>query len=127
MKKEKTDRFLAFSKSISDFTGKSWCFAGALLFILSWAILGPLYRFSDSWQLVINTITAIITFLMVFLIQNTQNRDTKILNLKLNELIKAIKEADNKSIDLDNLSNEQLKKLEEKYSGLSHPKSSDKN
>ena len=83
--------------------------------ILVWAITGPLFGFSDTWQLVINTGTSIVTFLMVFLIQNTQNRDAKALHLKLDELIKATRGARNHMIDLEELSDEQLQQLEAEY------------
>jgi low affinity Fe/Cu permease len=107
--------FSKFSKIVSDHVGRSWCFIIALGIVILWLISGPLFHFSDTWQLVINTGTTIITFLMVFLIQNTQNRDTRILNLKLDELIKSSKSADDSSIDLTKLSDEDLKKLEEHY------------
>jgi len=86
--------------------------------IVVWAASGPTFRFSDTWQLVINTGTTIITFLMVFLIQNTQNRDSRAIHLKLDELIKALRGARNSVIDLERLSDDQLKKLEEEYKKL---------
>src|SRR5258705_11116846 len=80
--------------------GSAWAFAGALLVILVWVLTGPAFHFSDTWQLVINTATTVITFLMVFLIQNTQNRDAKAMHLKLDEIIRALKDARNELVDL---------------------------
>lgn len=113
--KDNSNHFNNFAKWVSDAVGHSWCFIIALSLVLIWVITGPLFNFSDTWQLIINTGTTIITFLMVFLIQNTQSRDTKILNLKIDELIKAKKNARNSTLDLDKLSDEGLKKLEEEY------------
>ncbi|WP_019217441.1 low affinity iron permease family protein [Legionella tunisiensis] len=107
--KDNSNHFNNFAKRISDAVGRSWCFVIALSLILVWLITGPLFNFSDTWQLIINTGTTIITFLMVFLIQNTQNRDTKILNLKIDELIKSKKNARKSILDLDKLSDEGLK------------------
>ena len=109
------DLFHKFAARISHLAGTSWAFIIAVLIIVVWAATGPLFHYSDTWQLVINTGTTIITFLMVFLIQNTQNRDAKAFHLKLDELIKATKGASNSMIDLDELSDEQLKRLEEEY------------
>ena len=98
--------------------GTSWAFLLALAIIVVWGLTGPLFHFSDTWQLVINTGTTIITFLMVFLIQNTQNRDAKGIHLKLDELIKANSGARNDVIDLDILTDEQLEQLEKEYKKL---------
>src|SRR5437016_10690725 len=95
--------------------GSAWAFGGAVFVILVWILTGPTFHFSDTWQLIINTATTIITFLMVFLIQNTQNRDAKAVHLKLDELIRAIKNARNQLVDLEDLSDEELKKLEEQF------------
>ena len=95
--------------------GSAWAFAGAVLVILLWLVTGPTFHFSDTWQLIINTATTIITFLMVFLIQNTQNRDAKAVHLKLDELIRAIKDARNELVDLEDLSDEELQKLEAQF------------
>ena len=89
-----------------------------VLAILIWIVTGPTFHFSDTWQLIINTATTIITFLMVFLIQNTQNRDAKAMHLKLDELIRAIKNARDELVDLEDLSDEELKKLEEQFRGM---------
>src|SRR2546430_14300656 len=85
------DAFRVFGRRSSIMLGSAWAFAGAVLVILVWLLTGPTFHFSDTWQLIINTATTVITFLMVFLIQNTQNRDAKAVHLKLDELIRAIK------------------------------------
>src|SRR3954465_10394105 len=95
--------FHKFACKIADVVGSAWAFLIAITIIVVWSITGPMFQYSDSWQLVINTGTTIITFVMVFLIQNTQNRDAKTLHLKLDELIHAIKGARNKMIDLENM------------------------
>ncbi|STX43225.1 Predicted small integral membrane protein [Legionella donaldsonii] len=116
--KDDSNHFNNFAKRVSHAVGHSGSFIIALSLVLIWLVTGPLFHFSDTWQLIINTGTTIITFLMVFLIQNTQNRDTKILNLKIDELIKTKKNARNSILDLDKLSDEDLKKLEEEYKKL---------
>ena len=98
--------------------GSAWAFAGAVLVIAVWILTGPTFHFSDTWQLIINTATTIITFLMVFLIQNTQNRDAKAVHLKLDEIIRALKGARNQLVNLEDLSDEELKKLEEQFQRL---------
>jgi low affinity Fe/Cu permease len=110
--------FRKFAHKTSEAVGSSWSFLLALLIIIVWAAVGPMFHFSDTWQLVINTGTTIVTFLIVFLIQNTQNRDAKGIHLKLDELIKATAGARDSVIDLDVLSDEQLKHLEEEYKRL---------
>ena len=90
----------------------------AIFIIVVWAMLGPTFHYSDTWQLIINTGTTIVTFLMVFLIQNTQNRDAKAVHLKLDELIRAISGARNNLLDLEELSEDELKKLEEDFKRL---------
>lgn len=107
--------FNIFAKRVSDVVGNAWSFMFALLIIIFWGLSGYFFKFSDTWQLVINTGTTIITFLIVFLIQNTQNRDTEILNLKLDELIRSNKNAQNPIIDLSELSDVELKELEKEY------------
>jgi low affinity Fe/Cu permease len=109
------DRFGQFAATASGWLGSKWAFAGAGIVILMWAVLGPVFHFSDSWQLVINTGTTIVTFLMVFLIQNTQNRDARAINLKLNELIRSIDKARDQMIDIENLSDLELDELQAKY------------
>jgi low affinity Fe/Cu permease len=98
--------------------GSAWAFCAAALVIVVWLITGPAFHFSDTWQLIINTATTVVTFLMVFLIQNTQNRDAKAMHLKLDELIRAIKGARNQLVDLEELSDDELKKLEEQFRRL---------
>jgi low affinity Fe/Cu permease len=110
-----SDAFRVFARRSSIILGSAWAFAGAVLVIAVWLITGPTFHFSDTWQLIINTATTIITFLMVFLIQNTQNRDAKAVHLKLDELIRAIKNARNELVDLEDLSDEELKRLEEQF------------
>ena len=109
------DTFRVFAQRSSALLGSAWAFSAAVLVILVWLLTGPVFHFSDTWQLIINTATTVITFLMVFLIQNTQNRDAKAMHLKLDELIRAIKDARNELVDLEDLSDEELKKLEEQF------------
>jgi low affinity Fe/Cu permease len=113
-----SDAFRVFARRSSIALGSAWAFAGAVLVILVWLLTGPTFHFSDTWQLIINTATTIVTFLMVFLIQNTQNRDAKAVHLKLDELIRAIKEARNELVDLEDLSDEELQKLEEQFRSM---------
>jgi low affinity Fe/Cu permease len=110
-----SDAFRVFARRSSMMLGSAWAFTGAVLVILVWLITGPTFHFSDTWQLIINTATTVITFLMVFLIQNTQNRDAKAVHLKLDELIRAIKDARNELVDLEDLSDEELQKLEAQF------------
>jgi low affinity Fe/Cu permease len=98
--------------------GSPWAFTGAILIIVVWALTGPTFHYSDTWQLIINTGTTIVTFLMVFLIQNTQNRDAKAMHLKLDEVIRALKKARNELVDLEDLSDEELDKLEQQFKRL---------
>src|SRR6267378_4614896 len=110
-----SDAFRLFARRSSIILGSAWAFAGAVLVILVWILTGPTFHFSDTWQLIINTATTVITFLMVFLIQNTQNRDAKAVHLKLDELIRAIKDARDELVDLEDLSDEELQKLEAQF------------
>jgi len=113
-----SDAFRVFARRSSALLGSAWAFAGALLVIVVWLITGPTFHFSDTWQLIINTGTTIVTFLMVFLIQNTQNRDAKAMHLKLDEIIRALKDARNELVDLEELSDDDLKRLEEQFKQL---------
>jgi low affinity Fe/Cu permease len=113
-----SDAFRIFARHSAAMLGSAWAFGGAVFVILVWILTGPTFHFSDTWQLIINTATTIITFLMVFLIQNTQNRDAKAVHLKLDEMIRALKGARNKLVDLEDLSDEELKKLEEQFQRL---------
>src|SRR2546428_7911625 len=115
------DAFRVFARKSSILLGSAWAFAGAVLVILVWCLTGPTFHFSDTWQLIINTATTVITFLMVFLIQNTQNRDAKAVHLKLDELIRAIKDARNELVDLEDLSDEELQKLEAQFLRIRQP------
>lgn len=103
--------FAQFSSAASSWLGSKW----ALAIVLFWGATGPIFHYSDTWQLVINTGTTIVTFLMVFLIQNTQNRDAQAINLKLNELILSIGAASNKMMDIENLSDDELNVLHARY------------
>jgi low affinity Fe/Cu permease len=102
----------------TEWTGGSWAFGVALAIILIWGITGPVFGFSDTWQLVINTTTTIVTFLVVFMIQNTQNRDSKALHLKLDELIRSIKGARNGLIDSEDLSDKEIDRLEDEFAKI---------
>jgi low affinity Fe/Cu permease len=112
------DRFGQFANTCSLYLGSRWAFAAAIAIIVAWAITGPMYHFSNTWQLIINTGTTIVTFLMVFLIQNTQNRDARAINLKLNELIQAIGSAKNQMIDIEHLSDAELDILARRYEAI---------
>lgn len=112
------DAFRVFARRCSMILGSAWAFAAAILIIIIWALTGPTFHFSDTWQLIINTGTTIVTFLMVFLIQNTQNRDAKAVHLKLDEIIRALKGARNTLVDLEKLSDEDLDKLEKQFERL---------
>ena len=112
------DRFHRFAQVCSHVVGSPWSFAAALLIIVAWGLSGPFFAYSDTWQLVINTGTTIVTFLMVFLIQNTQNRDARALHLKLDELLRAMKKARSRLIDLEDLSEEELNRLQEEFKHL---------
>lgn len=102
--------FRKFSQKTSSAVGSYWSFLLACITIIVWAISGPFFNFSETWQLVINTGTTIVTFLMIFLVQNAQNRDAKAIHLKLDELIHAVRGARNQFIDAEELSDEQLDK-----------------
>jgi len=110
--------FRKFAQKTSQIVGTSWAFILAVLIIVVWAVTGPMFRYSDTWQLVINTGTTIITFMMVFLIQNTQNRDAKAIHLKLDELIKGVKGARTGFVNLEELSDEELDRLRQEFAKL---------
>ena len=110
--------FNRFSKVTARTTGHPTSFVAALAVIIVWGVTGPIFHFSDTWQLVINTGTTIVTFLMVFLIQNTQNRDTEAIQLKLDELIRATQGAHNALLDLEELEQENLQVFKKKYQAL---------
>jgi low affinity Fe/Cu permease len=110
--------FRKFAHKSSEAVGSPWAFLIALLLTVAWAISGPLFGFSDTWQLVINTASTISTGLIVFLIQNSQNRDAKAIHLKLDELLRGVQGARNSLVDLEDLSDEELKKLQEQFQRL---------
>ena len=112
------DKFRRFAHSTAAAAGSPWTFLLACLTIVLWLVTGPMFRFSDTWQLVINTGTTIITFLMVFLIQNTQNRDAKAFHLKLDELLRGVKGARTDLVDLEDFSDEQLALLQKEFERL---------
>jgi low affinity Fe/Cu permease len=111
-------KFEAFSKAITQFTGSTAAFGLALAVVVIWALIGPLFGFSDTWQLVINTGTTIVTFLMVFLIQRSQNKDSLAIHLKLNEIVAAMDGASNRLIDVEALSEKELATLHRFYAEL---------
>ena len=107
-----------FSKRVTRWSGGSWAFGLALLVVAVWLVSGPIFHFSDTWQLVINTGTTIVTFLMVFLIQRTQNKDSLAVQIKLNELVAAVKGASNRLIDVEDLDESDLRMLHDHYREL---------
>jgi low affinity Fe/Cu permease len=112
------ERFRAFANRIADRTGSAGVFGACLVVVIAWAATGPFYHYSDTWQLVINTGTSVVTFLMVFLIQNTQNRDAQAMQLKLNELIRAVSTARNIMVDLENCSEAEIEELREEFADM---------
>src|SRR5205809_1618854 len=110
-----SDAFRLFARRSSMVLGSAWAFSIAILIIVIWGLTGPAFHYSNTWQLIINTGTTIVTFLMVFLIQNTQNRDAKAAHLKLDEIIRALKGARNELIDLEKLADEDLTTLEKQF------------
>ncbi len=112
------DIFHKIAQKTSTAAGSPWAFTIAIVIIIVWGVTGPVFGFSDTWQLIINTGTTIVTFLMVFLIQNTQNRDAKVVHLKLDELIRANRNARNHLVDLEDLSDEEIKILELEFQKL---------
>src|SRR5216117_738860 len=107
--------FRKFAQMTSHAVGSSWAFILAVLVIVVWAVTGPMFHYSDTWQLVINTGTTIVTFLMVFLIQNTQNRDAKAIHLKLDELIRGVKGARTAMVALENAGDEELAEFQKEF------------
>lgn len=119
--------FNKFSNVVTTATGTPWAFMIAVLVILIWGITGPIFKFSDTWQLVINTGTTIITFLMVFVIQHSQNKDTKAIQLKLNELIAANADASNRLVSIEDLTDAELEAIKKFYTHLSRAAEGDNN
>ncbi|HEY9722841.1 MAG TPA: low affinity iron permease family protein [Oscillatoriaceae cyanobacterium] len=112
------DYFRAFSNRTSVAVGSPWAFLVAVATIVVWGVTGPIFRYSDTWQLIINTGTTIVTFLMVFLIQNAQNRDATAIHLKLDELLRAVGEARTEMVDLEDLPDDQLVQLKDDFKKL---------
>src|SRR5215475_292353 len=112
------DAFRRFAQVVSARAGSAWAFAAALALVVAWLVSGPVFGYSDHWQLIINTGTTIVTFLMVFLIQNAQNRDAKAFHLKLDELIRGVKGARNSLMNLESLSDDELEQLQQEFERL---------
>ncbi|MEO8453393.1 MAG: low affinity iron permease family protein [Gemmatimonadota bacterium] len=117
-KRTRSSRFESMARAISRFTGSTPAFVIAVLVVLIWATTGPLFRYSETWQLVINTGTTIVTFLMVFLIQRTQNKDSLAVQLKLNEIVAAMAGASNRLVNVEDLSEEELATFHRHYQAL---------
>src|SRR5438105_7377215 len=107
--------FQVFAGTASRLVGTKWVIAAAIAMIVGWAVAGPYFHYSDTWQLVVNTATTVVTFLIVFLIQNTQNRDARAIHLKLDEIIRSIHPAHNEMIDIEKLSDEELERLSKDF------------
>ena len=114
--------FHKFATSISEIVGTPWAFLTALLLVILWVVAGPVFQYSDSWQLLINTSTTIITFLMVFIIQSSQNRDTKAIHIKLDELLRAVHGARTGLVNIEHLSDEDLLQLQQEFERLGDTK-----
>lgn len=110
--------FRKFAHITANIVGSSWAFFIAIIVVVAWLVTGPLYDYSDTWQLVINTATSIVTFLMVFIIQNSQNRDAKAMQLKLDELLRAVEGARTGLVNLESLSDEDLLQLQHEFERL---------
>jgi low affinity Fe/Cu permease len=109
------DAFRTFASKASYVVGTKWAFLAAVLLIVAWAASGPFFHYSDTWQLVVNTATTVVTFLIVFLIQNSQNRDARAIHLKLDEIIRSIERAENEMIHIEKLSDEELEAMTQKF------------
>ena len=118
MAKKMISRFTSFAKVIALRAGRPGAFILAALIVLIWAVLGPIFHFSDTWQLVINTGSSIVTFLMVFLIQNSQNRDSEAMQIKLDEIIRCLDQANNVMLNLEELEEEELDTIRKRYLAL---------
>lgn len=112
------DLFRRFAQSVARISGEAYTFLVALVVIIVWVVTGPLFAYSDTWQLVINTGTTIVTFLMVFVVQNTQNRDNQALQLKLDELLRSTRNARNSFVDIEELPDEELDRLAEEFRSM---------
>lgn len=120
-------KFSKFSQGLSKWAGSGKTFLAAVVLIVIWAMTGPMFNYNDTWQLIINTSTTIITFLMVFLIQNTQNRDNDVLHLKIDELLRATTDAQNAMLSLDKMDHKELRDLRKKYEELGDGETLDRN
>jgi low affinity Fe/Cu permease len=118
--RRQTGWFHLFARRAARISGRPVVFGAAAVMIVLWLVTGPIFHFSDTWQLVINTTTTIVTFLMVFLIQNTQNRDTEAMQLKLDELIRSHRSSHNALLDLEEMEDEQIERFRRKYQELAH-------
>lgn len=118
--------FRKVARSLADAFGSPWAFVVAVILAVLWGVTGPLFRFSDAWQLIANTVTNVGTFLMVFVIQNSQNRDTKETQLKLDELLRAISTARTSLVNLDTLSDDEIEHLHRQFEALGRRAASDK-
>ena len=118
--------FRKVARSLADAFGSPWAFVVAVILAVLWGVTGPLFRFSDAWQLIANTVTNVGTFLMVFVIQNSQNRDTKETQLKLDELLRAISTARTSLVNLDTLSDDEIEHLHRQFAALGRRAASDK-
>jgi low affinity Fe/Cu permease len=117
-RKTRRNGFQKFARATARRSGSAWAFGSAFIVIVGWLVSGPIFKWSDTWQLVINTATTIVTFLMVFLIQNTQNRDSEAVQIKLDELLRATKGCHNAVLDIEELSEEELDELKAAYAEL---------
>ena len=115
---EQSSLFRKFAQSTAEAVGSPWAFAAALGITLAWAASGPIFHYSDTWQLIINTVLTIATFLIVILIQHTQNRDARVMHLKLDELIRALGKARNELVHMENLSDRELQELQQEFQKL---------
>jgi low affinity Fe/Cu permease len=122
--KSVADGFQVFATKSSRWVGSKWAFSLAVATIVLWAVTGPYFHYSDTWQLVVNTATTVVTFLIVFLIQNTQNRDARAIHLKLDEIIRAIRAANNNMINIEALSEQELQALSDKFERIRTQRSS---
>jgi low affinity Fe/Cu permease len=118
--------FRKVARSLADAFGSPWAFVVAVILAVLWGVTGPLFRFSDAWQLIANTVTNVVTFLMVFVIQSSQNRDTKETQLKLDELLRAIATARTSLVNLDTLSDDEIEHLRRQFEALGRRAASDK-
>jgi len=117
-KNGKGQGFQTFATTVSYWAGSKWSFLGAMFVIIGWVVSGPYFHYSDTWQLVVNTATTIVTFLMVFLIQNSQNRDARALHLKLDEIIRSIQPAHNEMINIEKLPDKELEVLAKRFEAI---------